>query len=134
MSEPHQQETLQTNLPLFVSAGAGLLKMPRPKSKPEPTDLQRQITAAVLKLSEGEVVSFGDIAARAGRSNASRAAGAVLAKSEDALPWWRVVYSDGHLPPCNPSLQAERLADEGVELRGFRVIRSPGGRFAADSG
>ena len=111
----------------------GLLRMPQRKSRPEPTELQREIMAAVLDLSEGEVVSFGDLAARAGRPNASRAAGAVLAKSEDTLPWWRVVYSDGHLPPCNPSLQAERLADEGVELRGFRVVRSPSGRFATDS-
>ena len=96
----------------------------------EPTELQLAIQAAVLELCEGEVVSFSDIAARAGRPKAARAAGAVLAKSEDTLPWWRVVYSDGHLPPCNPSLQAERLADEGVKLRGFRVIRSPRGRFA----
>ncbi len=98
-----------------------------------PTELQQKITAAVLALSAGEVVSFGDIAARAGRPDASRAAGAVLAKSTDTLPWWRVVYSDGHLPPCNPSLQAERLSDEGAELKGFRVIRSLSGRFAADS-
>ena len=75
--------------------------------------------------SEGEVVSFGDVAALAGRPGAARAAGAVLANSADTLPWWRVVYSDGHLPPCNPGLQAERLADEGVELSGFRVIRRP---------
>lgn len=101
--------------------------------KPDPTELQQAITSAVLDLDEGEVVSFGDIAARAGRPNASRAAGAVLARSEDTLPWWRVVYSDGHLPPCNPSLQAERLVDEEVELKGFRVIRSPSGRFAEDS-
>ena len=99
----------------------------------EPTELQQRIADAVLGLVEGEVVSFGDIAARAGRPNASRAAGAVLASSGDTLPWWRVVYGDGHLPPCNPGLQAERLAEEGVELKGFRVIRSPGGRFAADS-
>ncbi len=104
-----------------------------PQPKPEPTALQQQIAAAVLSLKPGEVLSFGDIAARAGRPDASRAAGAVLAHSADTLPWWRVVYADGHLPPCNPSLQAERLADEGVELKGFRVIRSPSGRFAADS-
>ncbi len=101
--------------------------------KPQPTALQRKIGEAVLGLSAGEVVSFGDIAARAGRPDASRAAGAVLAKSADTLPWWRVVYSDGHLPPCNPSLQAERLAEEGVKLKGFRVICSPSGRFATDS-
>ena len=96
----------------------------------ESTPLQQQIALAVESLEQGEVVSFGDVAALAGRPNAARAAGAVLANSADTLPWWRVVYGDGHLPPCNPGLQAERLADEGVEVRGFRVIRAPIGRFA----
>jgi methylated-DNA-protein-cysteine methyltransferase-like protein len=94
------------------------------------TPLQEAIFAAVEKLAEGEVVSFGDVAARAGRPDAARAAGAVLAGSADTLPWWRVVYSSGHLPPCNPGLQADRLAGEGVHLRGFRVIEAPRGRFA----
>ena len=96
----------------------------------ETTPLQQQIAMAVESLQQGEVVSFGDVAARAGRPDAARAAGAVLANSADTLPWWRVVYSDGHLPPCNPGLQAERLSSEGVDLRGFRVIGAPIGRFA----
>lgn len=84
---------------------------------------------AVLDLQVGEVVSYQDIAARAGRPDAPRMAGSVLSSGMDALPWWRVVYSDGRFPSCNPSLQAERLADEGVEVRGFRVVHSPRGRF-----
>ena len=106
--------------------------MPAPKKSrivKQPTDLQAGIASVVEQLAKGEVVSFGDVAARAGRPEASRAAGSVLANSAD-LPWWRVVYADGHLPPCNPGLQAERLIEEGVELRGFRVVRSPRGRFA----
>lgn len=87
----------------------------------------------VLRLGEGEVISYGDVAERAGQPGAARAAGSVLADSLDTLPWWRVVYGDGHLPACNPGLQAERLADEGVHLKGFRVIRSPRGRFAGDA-
>jgi methylated-DNA-protein-cysteine methyltransferase-like protein len=87
------------------------------------------MASAVGKLRRGEVVSFGDIAAAAGRPNASRAAGQMLSQSTDTLPWWRVVYSDGHLPPCNPSVQSERLIDEGVTLKGFRVVSSPLGRF-----
>jgi len=94
------------------------------------TPLQTSIVQAVESLAVGEVVSFGDVAAMAGKPGASRAAGAVLANVGDVLPWWRVVYGDGRLPPCNPSLQAERLAEEGVLLSGFRVIRSPLGRFS----
>ena len=86
---------------------------------------------AVLALKPGEVVSFADIAAAAGRPKAARSAGNLLANSLDTLPWWRVVYSSGHLPPCNPSVQAERLREEGVELSAFRVIQSPRGRFIA---
>lgn len=97
------------------------------------TDFQQRMAAAVDKLRPGEVVSFGDVAAAAGRPDASRAAGRMLSESTDTLPWWRVVYSDGRLPPCNPSLQAERLAEEGVELRGFRIVRSPLGRFRRGS-
>jgi methylated-DNA-protein-cysteine methyltransferase-like protein len=96
----------------------------------EPTELQQQITEVVENLTPGEVVSFGDVAARAGRPDAARAAGTVLANSADTLPWWRVVYANGHLPPCNPGLQEQRLAEEGVQLSGYRVIRSPAGRFA----
>ena len=105
--------------------------MKRARSVPQrPTLLQMQIALAAESLSEGEVVSFGDLATRAGRPDAARAAGAVLANSTDTLPWWRVVYANGHLPPCNPGLQAERLANEGVDLSGYRVVRSPKGRFA----
>ena len=97
--------------------------------RPLKTQLQDKVESVVAQLEVGEVVSFGDVAERAGYPGASRAAGSTLAKSVD-LPWWRVVYSDGQLPPCNPGLQAERLIQEGVSLQGFRVIASPAGRFA----
>ena len=100
---------------------------PQSKSKPP---IQTAVSLAVLNLAEGEVASFGDIARKAGHPGAARAVGAVLAKSGDALPWWRVVYSDGQLPRCNPGLQVERLTEEGVEMHGFRVLSSPAGRFA----
>ena len=103
--------------------------MPLAQIKMTPT--QARIVAAAELLTEGEVVSFGDLAAKAGCENQSRAAGTTMARFGETLPWWRVVYADGQLPPCNPSLQAERLSEEGVQLKGFRVIRSPKGRFAS---
>lgn len=93
------------------------------------TQFQQQMADAVNKLRPGEVVSFGDIAAAAGRPTASRAAGRMLSQSMDTLPWWRVVYSNGHLPPCNPTVQSERLIEEGVEMKAFRVVHAPRGRF-----
>ena len=97
------------------------------------TEFQQQMADAVIELRPGEVVSFGDIAAAGGRPTASRAAGRMLSQSLDTLPWWRVVYSDGNLPPCNPTVQAERLTEEGVTLKAFRVVQSPLGRFQKHS-
>ena len=104
-------------------------KASQPGQPASGTPIHDAVTTAVLNLREGEVVSFGDIARKAGHPRAAGAAGAILSKSGDSLPWWRVVYANGHLPPCNPSLQAERLLSEGVQLRGFRVLTSPQGRF-----
>lgn len=94
------------------------------------TSLQSRILKAVDQLDEGEVVSFGDIAMRAGNPGAARAVGKTLSSGGSVYPWWRVVYGDGHLPPCNPGLQADKLTEEQVEMQGFRVVRSPKGRFA----
>lgn len=87
------------------------------------------MTIAVLSLREGEVVSFGDIAAKAGRPDAPRAAGRLLATSPIDLPWWRVVYSSGKIPACNIPRQQNRLREEGVIIEGDRVKESPLGRF-----
>lgn len=94
------------------------------------SQLEERMVTVVCQLSPGEVVSFADIAARAGRPRAARAAGRVLSQVDGSkVPWWRVVYSDGRLPPCNPEVQASRLRSEGVTLKGNRVIEAPTGRF-----
>ena len=102
----------------------------RKRSAQQATPLEQSLTIAVASLREGEVVSFGDIAVRAGRPRAPRAAGAFLARSVTTLPWWRVVYADGRLPPCNPTLQTRCLEEEGVTVRHGRVRQAPWGRFA----
>jgi methylated-DNA-protein-cysteine methyltransferase-like protein len=102
----------------------------RKRSAQQATPLEQSLTIAVASLREGEVVSFGDIAVRAGRPRAPRAAGAHLARSVSTLPWWRVVYADGRLPSCNPTLQTRCLEEEGVTVRGGRVRHAPLGRFA----
>ena len=91
---------------------------------------EQRMWEAVENLADGEVVSFGDVAGRAGRPKASRAAGRMLSKIRDSdLPWWRVVYSNGKLPACRPSVQTERLRSEGVVVENGRVIAAPLGRF-----
>lgn len=95
------------------------------------SEFEQQMTLAVASLRVGEVVSFGDIASKAGKPSAPRAAGRFLSKTKLKLPWWRVVYSDGTLPRCNVPTQKQRLQSEGVLLSGQRIVASPLGRFRA---
>ncbi len=93
--------------------------------------MRARFVHVIERLKPGEVVCYQEVAERAGYPNRQRAVGQLLSISLDALPWWRVVYASGHLPPCNPSLQESLLVEEGVELKGFRVVRAPLGRFTA---
>lgn len=103
----------------------GVTSMP----KPARTEFERRMTLAVAGLREGEVVSFGQVAARAGKPNAPRAAGRFLSSTSNQLPWWRVVYANGKLPPCNPQMQAVKLTAEGVVVENNRVVSAPVGTF-----
>ena len=101
------------------------------KSHTEATDLEQAIIVAVASLREGEVVSYGEVAARAGRPNAPRSVGRLLSKSMVSLPWWRVVYADGRLAPCDPDTQQSKLEEEGVEVSHGRVVSAPLGCFCS---
>lgn len=74
--------------------------------------------AAIRALEPGEVVTYGEIAVRAGRPGAARAVGNVLSRTE-GLPWWRVVRAGGVL--VKGERQAGRLRAEGVAISGCRV-------------
>lgn len=84
------------------------------------TDFEDRVRALVAALSEGEVVTYGELATEAGRPGAARAVGNIMATA-DGLPWWRVVHADGRLVPGNEGEQARRLRAEGVEIRNQRV-------------
>ena len=90
----------------------------------------RRVTAVIVALGEGEVVSYGDIAHDAGYPGRARAVGALLAQQGDDLPWWRVVRGDGRLVAPNVAAQAAALRAEGVTVRGGRVALAPRGRFS----
>jgi methylated-DNA-protein-cysteine methyltransferase related protein len=79
---------------------------------------EQSVLAAIRALGPGEVVTYGEIAARAGRPGAARAVGSVLART-DGLPWWRVVRAGGVL--VKGERQAERLRAEGVAVSGSRL-------------
>lgn len=81
------------------------------------------IREILSSLVPGEVVTYGEVAAQAGRPGAARAVGNYLRKSS-GLPWWRVVASTGRLVPGLEDRHAELLRSEGVELRNGRVAAS----------
>ena len=81
------------------------------------TEFAERVCAVVAGLPEGDVVTYGEVAAMAGRPGAARGVGAVLASSGDrSLPWWRVVYSSGRLAPGKEAVQGRRLRAEGVDV------------------
>lgn len=90
-------------------------RSPGPKSA-----LRLAISRVIAAIPRGTVVSYGEVAVRAGYPGAARAAGRVLATSR-GLPWWRVVRSDGHLAAGNVREQAERLRAEGVAVENGRI-------------
>jgi methylated-DNA-protein-cysteine methyltransferase related protein len=77
----------------------------------------------VRDLRRGEVVSYGEVARRAGYPRAARAVGNVLAATM-GLPWWRVVRADGTLAAASRVEQAKRLRREGISARGGRITKS----------
>jgi methylated-DNA-protein-cysteine methyltransferase-like protein len=97
------------------------------------TDRDRRILDVIRSLREGEVVTYGDIAADAGYPKLSRLVGRLLAVTDDDLPWWRVVNSAGRLVPGHEREQSQLLRAEGVTVTDGRVRRAPVGRFSRRS-
>jgi len=82
-----------------------------------------RVREVVQSLGEGEVASYGEVAAEAGFPGAARAVGSLL-RGSAGLPWWRVVAADGRLVPGGEAEHAERLRSEGVAL-------TPSGKVAS---
>jgi methylated-DNA-protein-cysteine methyltransferase related protein len=78
------------------------------------------VRKVVRDLRRGEVVSYGEVARRAGNPRAARAVGNVLATSL-GMPWWRVIRANGELAAHSRAEQARRLRREGVRMTGGRV-------------
>jgi methylated-DNA-protein-cysteine methyltransferase related protein len=93
-------------------------------------DRDRRILDVIRSLQDGEVVTYGDIAADAGYPKLSRLVGRLLALTDDDLPWWRVVNSAGRLVPGHELEQSQLLRAEGVTVTDGRVRRAPVGRFS----
>jgi methylated-DNA-protein-cysteine methyltransferase-like protein len=86
-----------------------------------------RIANLVARIPAGSVASYGQVADLAGLPGRARLVGKVLRETppDRPLPWHRVLRADGRIafPPNSESgrRQADRLAEEGVEVRGGRV-------------
>src|SRR5690554_2117689 len=95
-----------------------------------PPDPQQRILAAVRAIPRGEVAGYGEVARRAGLPGRARWVARVLATHDDpALPWHRVLRSDGRIAFPEGSEpwreQARRLCAEGVVMVDGRVRAMP---------
>lgn len=88
---------------------------------------REHIWKIVHSIPTGKVISYGDVAKRAGLPNGARLVGRILSNLPDGstLPWHRVINSRGtiSLPLDSPSYceQQSRLEAEGVIFRNGRI-------------
>ena len=97
----------------------------RPPRTKAATEFSRRVTAIVLRIPPGRVISYGDVARAAGRPGAARAVGNLLAgRMPSGAPCHRVIAAAGGLGGYGGHLPLKRalLAQEGVKVRGNRVL------------
>ena len=85
------------------------------------TPFARKVSGIVAKCPRGKVVSYGGVAAMAGKPRAARAVGAAMRELPDgsSVPWWRVINASGAIsarPNHGPSIQRKMLEREGVKF------------------
>lgn len=96
----------------------------------EPETFEQAVHRIVAAVAAGVVVTYGEVAVEAGCPGAARAVGRIMAGSDGALPWWRVVTADGRLVPGHEAEHRRRLRAEGVDVGDRRVrgmLRPDGG-------
>lgn len=78
---------------------------------PSPSPFEAAVRRVLRRLPPGQTLSYGRVAALAGRPGGARAVVQVLRRAPD-LPWWRVVRADGTFAPQVAEEQARRLEAE----------------------
>ncbi len=95
----------------------------------ESLDIEERVCIALAAVPRGRIVSYGGLAELSQAPGRARLIGRILGRisGRAGLPWQRVVRSDGRIamPPGSAGhrRQAELLGQEGVEVRGGRVVR-----------
>ena len=87
-----------------------------------------RILATIRAIPRGQVLGYGEVAAKAGLPGRARLVARLLGSNEDPeLPWHRVLRSDGRIAMPEGSRgwreQSQRLRAEGVAVENGRVKR-----------
>lgn len=105
------------------------MRSPNEASYTEDTNLsvfRRAVYRVVSRIKAGSVLTYGQVAARAGVPSASRAVGTAMAENRyQDVPCHRVVRSDGSIGEYafgGMTAKAARLKREGIQIVGGRVV------------
>lgn len=93
-----------------------VLKMSLMSKEMSKKDLTQRVLSAVANIPRGHVLTYKEVAIRAGSPGASRAVGTVLSKNYDTqVPCRRVICSDGRIGEYNRGAQSKKqlLKEEG---------------------
>ncbi len=87
-----------------------------------------RILETIRAIPRGQVLGYGEVAAKAGLPGRARLVARLLGTNDDpALPWHRVLRSDGRIAMPEGSRgwreQSQRLRAEGVVVENGRVKR-----------
>lgn len=102
---------------------------------PAPTDFRRRVLSVVRRIPPGQVATYGDVAAAAGRPRAWRAVGNIMRTcTATSVPCHRVIAAGGRIGGYGGNLEMKRalLRAESVlvstsRVRDFQARRWPGG-------
>ena len=87
---------------------------------------QEEVLRVVRRIPRGRVLSYGEVARRAGSPRAFRAVGSIMSQNKDPhVPCHRVIRSDGFVGGYNGGGEGEkarRLRTEGVLVYKNKVI------------
>lgn len=89
------------------------------------SDFKKKVYEIVAQIPEGRVMTYGDIAALAGRAYAARQVGGLAHFGSTNLPWHRVVNRFGD---CASGYYGGKeghknvLEQEGFEVKDFRIV------------
>ena len=90
------------------------------------TLFEEKVLAVVKKIPTGKVMTYGEVARKAGKVGASRAVGSIMAKNANKdVPCHRVVRSDGAIGEYNGLQGKDKallLKKEGVRFLGDKVL------------